>query len=313
MTIRRKGLIALIALVGAAVFYESYGALTRVAKAGARPTPELWPTALEAVMIILVLMEWEAREQHKPSRYIAGIRALFGLAVGLSTLLQVLDAPSNWKGWLTAGITPLALFLVVEILLAVIYSTKRVGTVPEQMAVVEREIARLRDLVDLEARRSADAARARTFLLHVPIERLALPAPADARQDHEGKREPAPKPRREEGAATSPKTSAPIPSTASTAPPRKVGRPALRSVSPAPASRKRQSTADAEATAVALRGMLPVDVDATSPEAIWSALDPADRAALTVTVLQALTGLSRATAGRRLAALREQPRGEASA
>jgi hypothetical protein len=58
-----------------------------------------------------------------------------------------------------------------------------------------------------------------------------------------------------------------------------------------------------EQVAAALRAKLPAGT--TDPELIWSRLSPEDRAALSATVMQHLTGLSRATAARRLAALRE--------
>jgi hypothetical protein len=106
-----------------------------------------------------------------------------------------------------------------------------------------------------------------------------------------------------------PKAEAPEPKPEPEQPP-KPGRPPRPAV-PAPSERPAimprlhaVPTRGPEQVTAALRAKLPADT--TDPELIWSLLPPEDRAALSATVMQHLTGLSRATAARRLAALRER-------
>jgi hypothetical protein len=120
---RRRALVALVFLVAGAVLAESWHAAMNAAATGGRPWPWLWPATLEAFIAVLVLVYWDARSE---ARKAPGARVLLALTTAVAALVQALDAPRTWLGWLTAAWTPFALLLTVEFAVWLLYGTARV-------------------------------------------------------------------------------------------------------------------------------------------------------------------------------------------
>ncbi len=118
---RRRALIALVFVVAASVGFESWQATAHAADAGGRPAAWFWPVTLEAFLGVLVLVYWDARSE---ARKAPGARTLLALTTLACSAIQVLDAPHAWLGWLTAGWTPVALMLSVELATWLLYGTK---------------------------------------------------------------------------------------------------------------------------------------------------------------------------------------------
>jgi hypothetical protein len=129
--LRRNAIIALTFIVAAAVGFESWQAAAAAAETGDRPHPGLWPVTLEAFIAVLVLVYWEARSEGRTAWQ---ARALLALTTLLASTIQVLDVDpgaDHVLGVITAGWTPIALLLTVELATWLLYGNRSPASPPE--------------------------------------------------------------------------------------------------------------------------------------------------------------------------------------
>jgi hypothetical protein len=128
-TLRQWAIIGLVFILAAAIFWESWQATVAAARDGGRPTPELWPVTLEGLLAVLVLVYWAARADRRGYAWVAQVAVWLVTAAG--AVVQILDAPEAWLGWITAGLTPVMLLVAVEFAVWLLYGAA-VGAVGGQ-------------------------------------------------------------------------------------------------------------------------------------------------------------------------------------
>ncbi len=115
---RRQALVGLVFLLAISILFECWQATAAAAKAGGRPMPDLWPVTLEGFLIVLILVYWDARSDHRKAPL---ARLLLAGITLVAAGVQALAAPPTWLGWVTAAVTPIILTAVVEFVVWLLY------------------------------------------------------------------------------------------------------------------------------------------------------------------------------------------------